>query len=337
MDIYLYEDKTIHSNLKDVVTGLNSIVREVTFHLGSTPFIPPVIPMRDPEIYDLLSSDIWDEINPNGLGLCFTREPYENNYFFESFHDLAVVSFYAWEQLTTLPINNGIVFFTAAILCRRLSLGEPHDNTTGCINDYWWDKTGVDVGMRSAYICPECQKYFTDSHTIDIHKKIYNSALLILDDLSTASRNNKDIAEYWLEKNGEEEFDVFLCHNSEDKAAVKNISKELKNMGLLPWLDEEQLRPGIPWQEVLEEQIGKIKTVAIFVGPNGFGPWQNSEMRAFLQEFVRRNIPVIPVILPQATKVPELPIFLRQFTWVDFRKKYEDALKKLKWGITGKK
>jgi hypothetical protein len=34
------------------------------------------------------------------------------------------------------------------------------------------------------------------------------------------------------------DFDVFLCHHSEDKPAVKEIGERLKERGILPWLDE---------------------------------------------------------------------------------------------------
>ncbi|MDP2953249.1 MAG: toll/interleukin-1 receptor domain-containing protein, partial [Chloroflexota bacterium] len=103
------------------------------------------------------------------------------------------------------------------------------------------------------------------------------------------------------------------------------------------WLDEEQLPPGRAWQDLLEEQIQSVRTAAVFVGRSGVGPWQNIEIRAFLQEFVRRQCPVIPVILPDCTKVPPLPLFLRQLTWVDFRKKTPDPFSLLVWGITGVK
>jgi hypothetical protein len=49
------------------------------------------------------------------------------------------------------------------------------------------------------------------------------------------------------------DFDVFLCHNSADKPAVRRIGEQLKEYGLLPWLDEWELRPGFSWQKVLEE------------------------------------------------------------------------------------
>src|SRR5207237_9243415 len=62
------------------------------------------------------------------------------------------------------------------------------------------------------------------------------------------------------------DFDVFLCYNETDRAAIINLGERLKDQGLLPWLDVWELRPGLPWQRVLESQIGQIKSAAIFVG-----------------------------------------------------------------------
>lgn len=132
-------------------------------------------------------------------------------------------------------------------------------------------------------------------------------------------------------------FDVFLCHNSDDKPEVRKIANLLRARGINPWLDEEQLRPGLPWQEALEENIQKIQAAAVFIGHSGLGPWQNAEMRAFLNNFVERRIPIIPVILETADREPELPIFLRSVTWVDFRRQAPDPLDRLLWGITGKR
>lgn len=131
------------------------------------------------------------------------------------------------------------------------------------------------------------------------------------------------------------EFDVFLCHNSADKPIVKQIGEQLKARGIKPWLDEWELRPGTLWQTVLEQQIAQIKAAAVFVGENGLGPWQNLEQQAFLHEFVRRECPVIPVLLPNAPQQPQLPIFLRSFMWVDLRQASPDPLAQLIWGICG--
>jgi hypothetical protein len=116
-------------------------------------------------------------------------------------------------------------------------------------------------------------------------------------------------------------FDVFLCHNSKDKPAVKEIGKKLKARGLRPWLDEWALRPGLPWQRLLEEQIASIGAAAVFVGEDGIGPWQQQELDGFLRHFVSRGIPVIPVLLQTAPpQRPKLPVFLANNTWVIFEK-----------------
>jgi TIR domain-containing protein len=138
-------------------------------------------------------------------------------------------------------------------------------------------------------------------------------------------------------KRAEGVFDVFLCHNSDDKPDVKKIGKQLMERGILPWLDEWELPPGQPWQPLLERQIANIKSAAVFVGSAGVGPWQEHELRGFLSEFVSRQSPVIPVLLRNAPDKPELPLFLRAMTWVDFRIQDSNPLDRLIWGITGKR
>lgn len=133
------------------------------------------------------------------------------------------------------------------------------------------------------------------------------------------------------------DFDVFLCHNSADKTSVKAVGERLKERGILPWLDEWELRPGLPWQRLLEEQIARIKAAAVFVGKDAVGPWQRQELDAFLREFVDRDCPVIPVVLKDSPRKPALPIFLKGMTWVDFRKESPKPLEQLIWGITGER
>jgi hypothetical protein len=134
------------------------------------------------------------------------------------------------------------------------------------------------------------------------------------------------------------EYDVFLSYNKEDRPEVLPLADELKRRGIHVWLDVWELRPGERWQTELERAISYTKSAAIFVGGSGFGPWQDQEMQAFLMSFVDRQLPVIPVLLPQAPERITLPIFLRQFTWVDLRDGIRgEALDRLIWGITGKK
>ncbi len=133
-------------------------------------------------------------------------------------------------------------------------------------------------------------------------------------------------------------FDVFLSFNSQDREIVRRVGRLLKQHGLRVWMDEWELVPGRLFQEDLESALQTTNSAAVFVGPSGFGPWHRPEMRICLSQFVKRNLPVIPVLLPSAPDSPELPPFLEELTWVDFRGGLTGPnLNRLIWGITGKK
>ena len=133
-------------------------------------------------------------------------------------------------------------------------------------------------------------------------------------------------------------FDVFLSHNSRDKAGVRKLFAVLQERRLRPWLAEENLTPGQPWQDALEELISAVPVVAAVVGSDGIGPWEDMTILAALAEFDLRKIPVIPVLLWGAPRKPRLPSFLRRFSWVDLRGGLsEQGIDLLVWAITSKK
>ncbi|MCY7274344.1 MAG: toll/interleukin-1 receptor domain-containing protein [Phormidesmis sp. CAN_BIN44] len=130
------------------------------------------------------------------------------------------------------------------------------------------------------------------------------------------------------------QFDVFLCHNSNNKTEVKEVGYKLKELGLVPWLDEWELIPGRSGRRLLEAQIEQVSSVAVFVGKNGIGPWQDEEISAFLYQVKERNCPIIPVLLQNAPEKPNLPPFLVDRVWVDFCQNQPDPIEQLFWGIT---
>ena len=133
-------------------------------------------------------------------------------------------------------------------------------------------------------------------------------------------------------------YDVFLSHNGKDKPAVRELKRLLSANGLGVWLDEDELRPGIPWQQLLEESIKTSASVAVLIGKDGLGPWKDEEMQGALRLAVKDKRPVIPVLLPGASAQPKMPSFLTNRTWADLRAGLtQDGLAKLIWGITGKK
>jgi hypothetical protein len=130
-------------------------------------------------------------------------------------------------------------------------------------------------------------------------------------------------------------FDVFICYNHDDKDATIAIVEELKDSGILPWMDEWSLRPGLSWEDAVQEVIGRVKSAAIFYGQKGVSTAQQVEIKALVDQHIRRKCPVIPVILPNCTEDPTLPPFIGSHSWVDFRDLRTNPYKKLAFGITG--
>lgn len=118
---------------------------------------------------------------------------------------------------------------------------------------------------------------------------------------------------------------VFLSYNSSDKHLVEGIAGRLKKeTGLNIWLDNWNLVPGDPVQKALESALNKANIIIIFIGPSGMGDWQNVEMvNAFTRSVTKKNVRVIPVILPGGKK--EETNFLSQLTWVEFTKLEDES------------
>jgi hypothetical protein len=336
MKITLYSDNTLGLDLPCITEYVSRLAPDLATVKGKALFRIKDSTVSCPDSYRRLSEDIILESADSDCVLLFTERPYDNNYFFEGVDNKCIVSFWRWENLTSISRNNGVVFFLCSILVQDHHIGVRHDENTGCINDFWRDKTGVDLGMRSGSVCAQCLTHF-HKHGNKAHTDILSQVQILLSDISAASRADMDICDYWRMRSADDHFDVFLCHNSQEKELVRDMNAKLKAKGIRTWFDEEQLPPGRMWQELLEEQIEHIKTAAVFVGQSGVGPWQDMEIRAFLAEFVRRRCPVIPVILPECSTIPQLPLFLKQFTWVDFRKSTPNPFGHLLWGITGKR
>lgn len=59
-----------------------------------------------------------------------------------------------------------------------------------------------------------------------------------MDETANAERDNQVATSTLQGKIATGDFDVFLCYNSADKIAVKDVGERLKRLGILPWLDQ---------------------------------------------------------------------------------------------------
>ncbi len=134
------------------------------------------------------------------------------------------------------------------------------------------------------------------------------------------------------------EYDVFLSHNSLDKALVVKLKSLLGDRHLRAWLDKDELTPGEPWQPLLAEGVAASRTIAVCSGPSGRGPWQTEEVELALRNARSLGKRVIPVLLPSAPVDATFPPFVESRTRVDCRDGFtQAALDDLEWGITDRK
>jgi TIR domain len=110
-------------------------------------------------------------------------------------------------------------------------------------------------------------------------------------------------------------FDVFFSYQRRDQGPVEAVAHTLTHRGLRVFLDRWYLAPGQPWPQALERALASCEAVAIFLGADGLGPWQQRERDLALDRQGREpGFPVIPVLLTRAD--PALG-FLKLTTWVD--------------------
>src|SRR6202043_2438311 len=108
--------------------------------------------------------------------------------------------------------------------------------------------------------------------------------------------------------------------STSDKPTVEELGRRLRQKeGIESWLDKWNLIPGVSWQPAIEEALKECESCAVFLGPEGLGPWQREEMSVAINRRVcdsEQRFRVIPVLLPGA-KRESLSAFLLNTTWSD--------------------
>jgi hypothetical protein len=62
---------------------------------------------------------------------------------------------------------------------------------------------------------------------------------------------------------------VFLCHSSQDKPAVRELYQKLRaEAWIQPWLDEEELFPGMDWNLEIEKAIEETDAIVVCLSQN---------------------------------------------------------------------
>jgi TIR domain len=116
------------------------------------------------------------------------------------------------------------------------------------------------------------------------------------------------------------QFDVFLAHNSQDKSQVQEIANKLKEKGLVPWLDKEQILGGDSIPQKVTLGLGQSKAAIFFIGLQGLGKFQEVwELDTLIMLCSQQGIPIIPVLLPGVNQLPSCLLMFAGKKWIQFK------------------
>lgn len=127
---------------------------------------------------------------------------------------------------------------------------------------------------------------------------------------------------------------VFVSHSHHDREFVDRLAASLKEAGFDIWVDRGELRAGDNLVESLDEALRGSDAVIVVMSPNFVdSPWLSHELAAAAsREFSEERRLIIPVLLADT----EVPVFLRDRVYADFRGTFEEGFRTLVSGLRAK-
>ncbi|MDY0042129.1 MAG: toll/interleukin-1 receptor domain-containing protein [Desulforhabdus sp.] len=120
---------------------------------------------------------------------------------------------------------------------------------------------------------------------------------------------------------------VYIAHRADAKQFALRLAKDLRSYGIDPWLPSERIKPGDNVVVALEEGLRGAEAALLIISRAALeSEWFRHELQAILGA----NKKVIPVKVDDV----ELPLFIRQLSWIDLSKGgYEGGLRKILAGL----
>lgn len=127
------------------------------------------------------------------------------------------------------------------------------------------------------------------------------------------------------------EIKIFISYAREDYETAKRIYHDLKNAGIKPWMDDEDLLVGQNWRTEITIAIKQSNFFLVLMSSRSIskrGFVQNEFRKALdiLDEFPSEDIFLIPVRLDECEPLHER---LNQYHWVDLFPSYETGFSKI--------
>ena len=127
---------------------------------------------------------------------------------------------------------------------------------------------------------------------------------------------------------------VFICHASEDKPFVRVLARDLKAYGVPVWFDEWALKVGDSLTEKIQEGIQSSGWLLVILSKKSVrSGWVRRELSSGLAlELEKKSVYVLPVLKESC----QIPLFLKDKLYADFRKPYRVGLELLLRRLTSR-
>ncbi len=125
---------------------------------------------------------------------------------------------------------------------------------------------------------------------------------------------------------------VFISYSHVDRGFVEKLADDLARNRIIVWWDEWEIRVGDSLIQKIENGITNTSYLAVVLSAESVASaWVQEELRAALnRQLSERKTIVLPILLNDC----EIPLFLRDKKYADFRKDYSFGLENLAHAIS---
>ena len=119
--------------------------------------------------------------------------------------------------------------------------------------------------------------------------------------------------------------EIFISYSRQDSDFVRKLTSDLKQAGVDPWLDIEDLPPASLWREELLIAIQASHNFIFVISPDSC---QSEHCNRELSHALLHDKRVIPILFK---KMPfsSIPIPLQELNWINFQEDYGEAIRLL--------
>jgi hypothetical protein len=121
--------------------------------------------------------------------------------------------------------------------------------------------------------------------------------------------------------------DLFVSYSSKDAEFVSKLARDLHSRGVSVWWDKWMMKVGDSLHKKIQEGITNSALLCVVLSPDSVSsPWVEKELNsALMKELEQREVFVLPILYRDC----QIPLFLKDKLYADFRNSYDVGLNAL--------